>query len=112
MNRGAWWSTVHEVAKSWTQLSDLEGELDNQHMMNDYTVIKFIEEGHFLLPLTFDANLTECTNTITQILRDRYIKEKIFRGCKLKQGVIFLNLFLTKILSNVVSDPTYILSGA
>ena len=22
MNRGAWWATVHEVAKSWTQLSD------------------------------------------------------------------------------------------
>ena len=29
MNRGAWWSTVHEVAQSWTQLSDLEGELEN-----------------------------------------------------------------------------------
>ena len=22
MDRGAWWATVHEVAKSWTQLSD------------------------------------------------------------------------------------------
>ena len=22
MNRGAWWATVHGVAKSWTQLSD------------------------------------------------------------------------------------------
>ena len=22
MNRGAWWATVHEVAKSWTRLSD------------------------------------------------------------------------------------------
>ena len=22
MNRGAWWTTVHEVAKSWTRLSD------------------------------------------------------------------------------------------
>ena len=22
MNRGAWWATVHRVAKSWTQLSD------------------------------------------------------------------------------------------
>ena len=22
MERGAWWSTVHEVAKSWTQLSN------------------------------------------------------------------------------------------
>ena len=23
MNGGAWWATVHGVAKSWTQLSDL-----------------------------------------------------------------------------------------
>ena len=23
MNRGAWWATVHRVAKSWTGLSDL-----------------------------------------------------------------------------------------
>ena len=23
MGRGAWWITVHEVAKSWTSLSDL-----------------------------------------------------------------------------------------
>ena len=23
MNRGAWWATVHGVAKSWTRLSDL-----------------------------------------------------------------------------------------
>ena len=23
MDRGAWWATVHGVAKSWTQLSDL-----------------------------------------------------------------------------------------
>ena len=23
MDRGAWWATVHRVAKSWTQLSDL-----------------------------------------------------------------------------------------
>ena len=23
MNRGAWWSAVHGVAKSWTRLSDL-----------------------------------------------------------------------------------------
>ena len=22
MDRGAWWATVHEVTKSWTQLSD------------------------------------------------------------------------------------------
>jgi len=22
MDRGAWWATVHRVAKSWTQLSD------------------------------------------------------------------------------------------
>ena len=22
MDRGAWWATVHEVAKSWTRLSD------------------------------------------------------------------------------------------
>ena len=22
MDRGAWWATVHEVAKSWAQLSD------------------------------------------------------------------------------------------
>ena len=22
MDRGAWWATVHGVAKSWTQLSD------------------------------------------------------------------------------------------
>ena len=22
MNRGAWWATVHRVAKSWTRLSD------------------------------------------------------------------------------------------
>ena len=24
MGRGAWWATVHGVAKSWTQLSDSE----------------------------------------------------------------------------------------
>ena len=23
MDRGAWWATVHKVAKSWTRLSDL-----------------------------------------------------------------------------------------
>ena len=23
MDRGAWWATVHEVAKSWTRLGDL-----------------------------------------------------------------------------------------
>ena len=22
MDRGAWWATVHRIAKSWTQLSD------------------------------------------------------------------------------------------
>ena len=25
MDRGAWWATVHGVAKSWTQLSEGEG---------------------------------------------------------------------------------------
>ena len=28
MYRGAWWATVHEVAKSWTQLSDFTFTFD------------------------------------------------------------------------------------
>jgi len=29
MNRGAWWATVHWMAKNWTQLKSLDGkELD------------------------------------------------------------------------------------
>ena len=26
MDRGAWWATVHRVAKSWTQLKQIDGE--------------------------------------------------------------------------------------
>ena len=25
MDKGAWWATVHEVAKSWTRLSTVQG---------------------------------------------------------------------------------------
>ena len=28
MDRGAWWATVHRVAKSWTQLSDFTHKVD------------------------------------------------------------------------------------
>ena len=28
MDRGAWWATVHVVAKNWTQLSDFHSNLE------------------------------------------------------------------------------------
>ena len=28
MDREAWWATVHEVVKSWTQLSDFHSDLE------------------------------------------------------------------------------------
>ena len=36
MDRGAWWATVHGVAKSWTQLKDLTHTATNRNSFTSF----------------------------------------------------------------------------
>ena len=66
MDRGAWWATVHGVAKRWTRLSDFTQVITvltttiitemaklsfTEHLLS--TQVKFMEYGSILSPLKF-----------------------------------------------------------
>ena len=40
MDGGAWWATVHGVAKSWTRLSAFTHSLTHSHGRNQHNIIK------------------------------------------------------------------------
>ena len=45
MDRGAWWATVHRVAKSWTRLSDFTITMVNGsfHSFTLFTIYTFVD---------------------------------------------------------------------
>ena len=45
MNRGAWWATVHSVAKSWTQLKQLSTQAHAHTYIHTHTHIYKEGEG-------------------------------------------------------------------
>ena len=44
MDRGAWWATVHGVAKSWTQMKQLNTHIHTHTYMHIYNYLHFIGE--------------------------------------------------------------------
>ena len=45
MNRGAWWATVHRVAKSWTQLSDSHFLFLQDNSGNVHQIVFYVFQG-------------------------------------------------------------------
>ena len=84
MDRGAWWATVHGVAKSWTQLStDTHTHTHASVEVKEAEVDQFYEEQQDLLELIpkkrcpFHQRGSECKN---RKLRDTEIRGKFGLG--------------------------------
>ena len=60
MNRGAWWATVHRVAKSWTQLKRLS--MHAHHVWDMVTTTRYLnrlnngpsKEGYILISRNYE----------------------------------------------------------
>ena len=70
MDRGTWWATVHGVAKSWTQLSDL---IFTFHNFNFIAAFR-LEEARELLSQVYKSKEWELTD---EMIQTRH--EQIFR---------------------------------
>ena len=52
MDRGAWWPTVHGVAKSWTQLSDYTYLLTYYTYLLTYSIYIYIQQTNSITIIT------------------------------------------------------------
>ena len=52
MDRGAWWATVHRMAKSQTQLKQLSTQTYSGQLFRNQEFV-FLMESLYLIPFTF-----------------------------------------------------------
>ena len=64
MDRGAWWTTVHEVTKSWTRLKRLSTACQRMRSLcsRSFTVSCLKSLGHFEFLVVYAVK--ECSNCI------------------------------------------------